>query len=69
MVALGGVVVDHIHNDFDASGVQGLDQLLEFVDTTAGRIAWIGGEVADGIVAPVVFQPAVQEMAVVDESL
>jgi hypothetical protein len=69
MVALGGVVVDHIHDHFDTGGVQGLDQVLEFVETTAGGIAWIGGEVADGIVAPVVFQSSVEQMTVVDESL
>ncbi|EXI74696.1 MAG: hypothetical protein AW07_01624 [Candidatus Accumulibacter sp. SK-11] len=69
MVAFGGVVVDHIHDDFDTGGVQSLDQMLEFVETTAGGIAWIGGKVADGIVAPVVLQPPFQQMAVVDKGL
>ena len=70
-VALAGVVVDHVEDDLDARGMEGLDHLLELADLAAavadGAVARHGGEVAEGVVAPVVAQALVDEVAVVDE--
>src|SRR5215831_8086911 len=68
MVAFGGVVVNHVKKDFDASGMQPLDHLLELIDllaAVAGRIARNWREVADRVVAPVVAQAAVEQEPVV----
>jgi hypothetical protein len=58
MVALGGVVVDHIQDHLDAGGVQRLDHLLELGDLAAGLpragIARLRGKEVDGVVSPVV---------------
>ena len=73
MVALGGVVVDHVEDDLDAGGVQRLDHLLELGDLTAGvaaaGIARLRGEEVDGVVAPVVAQPLLQQVTVVEEGV
>ena len=58
MVALGGVVVDHIQDHLDPGGVQRLHHLLELGDLTAGLpragIPRLRGEEVDGVVPPVV---------------
>ena len=62
VVALGGVVVDHVEDHLDAGVVQGLDHLLELLHLLAllapGRVVVVGGEEGDGVVAPVVAQAA-----------
>ena len=69
LVALRRVVVDHVENDFEAGIVQTHDHLLEFLHAAhrIGEVARIGGEETNRVVAPVVRQPALQQMAVVDE--
>ena len=73
VVALGGVVVDHIQDHLDPGGVQRLDHLLELGDLTAGMpragIARLRGEEVDGVVAPVVAQPLLQQVTVVEEGV
>ena len=58
MVALGGVVVDHIQDHLDAGGMQRLHHLLELGDLTArlprAGIPHLRGEEVDGVVPPVV---------------
>lgn len=55
VVALGGVVVDHVEDDLDVRLVQGLDHLLELLDLLArvrgAGVAVVGGEEADRVVA------------------
>ncbi len=71
LVALGGVVVDHVEDDLDALGVQRLHHRLELLHLLAARAAGgvvvVRGEEADGVVAPVVPHAAVGQVAVVDE--
>ena len=63
VVALGGVVEDDVEDDLEAGAVQGVDHRLELGDLAPGpagadrgRVAVVGGEEADGVVAPVVRQ-------------
>ena len=69
VIALGGVVVDDVENDFEAGAVQRLDHALElahrFVGAAAGRIADVRREERQRVVAPVVRQAAFDEMTVV----
>ena len=71
VVALGGVVVDHVEDDLDAGLVQRLDHPLELRDLLAPgavrRILVVRGEEADRVVAPVVPQPLVEQGEVLDE--
>ena len=71
LVALGGVVVDHVEDDLDARLVQRLDHALELGHLlTAGavcRVAVVRREEPDRVVAPVVRQALVAQREVVDE--
>ena len=68
---LGGVVVDDVEDDLDALAVQELDHALQLVDGTLrvlrGRIGTMGREEAEGVVAPVVGQPAAHQVRFVGE--
>ena len=71
MVALGGVVVDHVQNHLDPGLVQRLHHLPELLHLlpalAAGAVLVVGREVADRVVAPVVAQAALDETVVVHE--
>ena len=71
LVALGGVVVDHVEDDLDAGRVQGLDHRLELGHllpaAAGGGVGVVRGEEADGVVAPVVRQAALDQVRVLDE--
>jgi len=71
VVALGGVVVDHVEDDLDPRPVQLLDHRLELLHLLAagaeGRVVVVRGEEADGVVAPVVAQAALLQRVVVHE--
>ncbi|CAO0831035.1 hypothetical protein SMICM17S_11286 [Streptomyces microflavus] len=71
LAGLGGVVVDDVEDDLDPGAVQGVHHPLELADLPArragGGVAGVRGEVADGVVAPVVVQPAPQQMVLVGE--
>ena len=71
VVALGGVVVDDVEDDLDVGLVEGLDHRLELGDLLAvrpvGGVGALRGEEADRVVAPVVRQPLLLEVGVVDE--
>ena len=71
LVSLGGVVVDDVEDHFETGVVQASDHLLEFAQRVrhVRRIAGIGGKKTDRIVAPVVFQTLVEQIAVVDEGV
>ena len=55
-VALGGMVVDDVEDDFDAMGVKLVHHRLEFVRARRLQIARLGREEGERIVAPVVPQ-------------
>ena len=71
VVALGRVVVDDVHDDFDVRLMEGLDHGLELVDLAAepvgGSVAVVGGEEADGVVSPIVREALGLQRRVVDE--
>ncbi|MOA18712.1 hypothetical protein D3C78_1390490 [compost metagenome] len=69
LVALGGVVVDHIEDHFEAGVVQVRDHFLELGDLAAGQVARVRGEEGDAVVAPVIVQAFVQQVLVIDESV
>ncbi len=71
VVALGGVVVDHVEDDLDAGGVERTHhalELLHLLAALAGRgVRVLRREERDRVVAPVVREPLVLQRAVVDE--
>ena len=71
VVALGGVVVDDVEDHLDAGLVQVADHRLELLHLLPGRagggVGRVRREEADGVVAPVVAQPALAQRVVVDE--
>ncbi len=71
VVALAGVVVDHVEDDFDAGVVQRAHHRLELLHLATGVAARgvlrVGREEPDRVVAPVVRQALVDEERVVGE--
>ncbi len=67
LVALGGVVVDHVEHHLDVGGVQHLHHGLELVHRVGDAVAVLGGEEADAVVAPIVGEAPVGELALVEE--
>ena len=67
VVAFGGVVVHHVEDDLDAVLMKRPDHGLEFGHRTAGPpvrgVLVVRGEEPEGVVAPVVSQPQVQQPA------
>jgi hypothetical protein len=69
MVALAAVVVDDVENDFDPGIVQSLYRCLEAGDRGGGQEARIRREKADRVVAPLVDQSPLDQMAIVDRGM
>ena len=69
MVAFAAVVVDDIENDLDPGIVQPLDRGLEAGDRLRRQKTRIRREKADRIVAPIIDEPAFDQMAVVDRGM
>ncbi|CAM5226377.1 hypothetical protein STENM327S_03350 [Streptomyces tendae] len=71
LTRLRRVVVDHVEDHLDAGRVQRADHPLELADLptggAGGGVGGVRGEVADRVVAPVVLQAALQQMALVRE--
>jgi len=71
VVALGGVVVDHVEDRLDVGLVQRTDHRLELLHLTArcdvGSVFGVGCEEADSVVTPVVRQPLVDQRRIVGE--
>ena len=68
-VAFGGVIVDHVEDYLDAGIVELVDHLLELVDERRLEIARCRGEEGEAVIAPVVLQPLLDQVAVVDEGV
>ncbi len=65
VVALTGVIVDDVEDHLDADTMQRPHHHLELFYLLAqrsGGISAVGSEVADGVVAPVVHQPAIGQV-------
>ena len=69
MIALGGVVVDHVEDDLDAGVVQRRDRGAEIADGVAAGVALIRREEAERVVAPIIAQAAVEQIAVVEKEM
>src|SRR6185369_7145250 len=58
MIAFGGVIENHVEDDFDPGAMQMLDQILEFVHLHAERagsgVPSLGRKKAEGAVTPIV---------------
>ncbi len=71
MVSLGGVVVDDVENHFETGGMQVANHRFEIADHVAGRfdrsIAPSRGKESERVVAPIIHQPAIDQMTVIDE--
>ena len=70
MIALGGVVVDHVENHLDAGLVHRLHEVLELLHllaALAARVLVVRRQVANRVVAPVVGQPAIAQARILDE--
>ncbi len=71
LVALAGVVVDHIQNDLDVVAVQRLHHVFELADllprVARRTVARHGGKVAQRVVSPVVPQIPANKLALIDE--
>ncbi len=71
VVALAGVVVNHVEDDLETGAMQRLHHLFELGHLLpahpAAGVAGLGREEAEGLIAPVIGQPALDEMAVEDE--
>ena len=67
MVAFGGVVVDDVQDHLDPGIVHHLHEGLDLAQAARPQILGLRREEADGVVAPVVLEAALDEMAVVQE--
>src|SRR5580658_3063025 len=65
------MVVDHVHDHFNAGIVKTGDHLFELTQRVLGilGVARVRGEKTDAVVAPVVGQPFFQKIAVVDKEM
>src|SRR5262245_34396900 len=69
MVALTTVVVDDVEDHFDPGIVQSFNGSLETGNRLSGQKARVRGKIADRVVAPVIGETTLDEMAIVDRSL
>ncbi len=69
LISLAAVVVDDVQNDFDPGVVQSLDGGLEAGDRLSGQKPRIRRKEADRVVAPIIDEPALDQMAVIDRGL
>ena len=68
-VAFARMVVDHVQDHLDPGGMKAVDHALHLADAAPPQIARFGGEKADGLIAPVIAQPARHQKAVIDKGL
>ena len=71
LVAFGGVVVDDVEDHLQPGIVKTRHHFLEFAQRLLPlmRVTRIGGKETDGIIAPVVGQPLVEQQAVIDKGV
>src|SRR3954453_18239405 len=69
MVAFAAVVIDDVENDLDAGIMQPLDGGLEAGDRLSRQETRVGREIAYRIVAPIIGETTLDQMAVVDRGL
>ena len=71
LIALRGVIVDHVQDDLEPGIVEPRHHLLELAQTVGGvgGVARVGREEADGVVPPVIGESLLDEMTVIDEGV
>src|SRR6516225_354057 len=63
------MVVDDVEYDLDAGIVQARNRRAKSIERRVKRVARLGREKTDAVVAPEIAQTALDEMAVVDEGM
>jgi hypothetical protein len=63
------VVVDDVENDLDVVGVKLVDHFLEFVRERCLQVAWLRREEGDRVVAPIITQAFLDQIAFIDEGM
>ncbi len=69
MVAFRGVIVDDVENDFDAGVMQPRHGRADVGERVIGGVARLGHEEAQRVVAPVVGEAPLDQMAIVEEGM
>ena len=69
MIALGGMIVDNVQQHFEAGIMQSRDGGAKLVDRAVLRVALLGREEGERVVAPVIDELAFDERAVVDKAV
>lgn len=69
LVAFGSMVLDNVEDDFDAGVVHLLYEGLKCTETFCSQIFGMRCKKTDGIVAPIIAQAALDQMAVLDERM
>ena len=70
VIAFRGVVVDHVEDHLDTRLVKTFDHGLELADViVGGRVAALRCKETDGVVTPVVAQPALRQRVFIDEGV
>src|SRR5271166_2535426 len=69
LVAFGSVVVDNVEDDLDAGVVHLLYERLERAETLCSQIFGMRREKPDRVIAPIIAQAALDQVAIVDESM
>src|SRR5215208_1443925 len=71
MIAFGGVVVNHVEDHFDAGGMKcrhhHFELLHRVLRNAGGAITAVRREETQGVVTPVIGQPAVDQHPVIDK--
>jgi hypothetical protein len=71
LVAFGRVVVDNIHDDFKSGFVKASDHLLELAEAfpLVGSVTRFGSEESDAVVSPIIGEPFLQQLAVINKGM
>ncbi len=69
LIALAGMVVNHVQNHLDAGVVEPAHQDLELGDQSAREVTLLRREEPDRVVAPIIHQAVLHQPAIIDEGV
>src|SRR5262245_66428125 len=69
VIAFRGMIVDDVQDDLDAGVVQPRNGRSKRIERRAGSVTRLGREEAQRVVAPIVGQSVLDQMAIVDEGV
>jgi hypothetical protein len=69
VIALGGMIVDDVEDDFDARIMQARDGRTKFVKRPFQGVARRGRKKAERVISPIVAQSALDQVSIVDEGM